>query len=142
MYGEDSKTIHGEWCPEAWYALGGVGLADAQYHQTLEFEDGKLSKQWWLMNHADVEREGEYIEGCDMQAMLCEAVFDVFTIPEWEEYKEKYPDTPEERVWSKYWYVFFGEPDSEIVYTVYLNQEHFTKEDAIALARTVRFVKK
>ncbi len=142
MYGDYPETVYGEWCPEAWYALGGIGIVETQYHPILEFENGRLSQVEWLMNHSEIEREGEIIEGCDMQAMLCEASFDVFTIPEWEEYKEKYPDTSEELMWSKYWYVFFGEPDSEMIYTVYLNQEYFTKEDAIALARTVLFVKR
>ncbi len=142
MYGDYPETVHGEWCPEAWYALGGVGIVESPYEPMLIFEDGRLSKVWWRMNHAEIESEGEYIEGCDMQAMLCEAIFDSFTIPEWEEYKEKYPEAPEEWNRSKYWYVFFGEPDSEIVYTVYLNQENFTKEDAIALAKSVRFVKR
>jgi len=142
MYGDYPETVHGEWCPEAWYALGGVGIVESPYEPMLIFEDGRLSKVWWRMNHAEIESEGEYIEGCDMQAMLCEAIFDSFTIPEWEEYKEKYPDALEEQCFSRYWYVFFGEPDSEIVYTVYLNQENFTKEDAIALAKSVRFVKR
>lgn len=142
MYGEESKTMHGEWCPEAWYALGGVGVMDENiYEPMLTFENGRLSEVWWPMNHGGVVGDGEFLEGCDMQAILFEAEFDVFTISEWEEYKEKYPDAPEEWNWSKYWYVFFGEPDSEKVYVVYLNQEHFTKEDMIALAKSVRFVK-
>lgn len=143
MYGEDSKTVHGEWCPEAWYALGGVGVMEKNiYEPMLTFKDGRLSEVWWPMNHGGVVGDGEFLEGCDMQAILYEAEFDVFTIPEWEEYKAKYPDAPEEWNWSKYWYVFFGEPDGEMVYTVYLNQENFTKEDVIALARSVRFVKR
>lgn len=40
---------------------------------------------------------------------------------------------------SRYWYVFLAEPDSEYIYTVYLNQEHFNREDVIALARSLEF---
>ena len=40
---------------------------------------------------------------------------------------------------SNYWHVFFSEEDDENVYTLFLNQKYFTKEDVIELARSVRF---
>ncbi len=143
MYGDYEETVHGEWTPQSWYALGGVGVLEAKdYPMLLTFEDERLTDVVWLMNHGGLESEGEYLEGCDMQAILFEADFDTFTIPEWEEYKEKHPDASDEQSTSEYWYVFFGKPDGKMIYTVYLNQENFTKEDAIALAKSVRFVKR
>ena len=73
-----------------------------------------------------------------MQALLCEAVFDLFTVPQAEKYKEEHKLAEGElQTVSKYWYVFMGEEDSEYIYVVGLNQEYFTKEDVIELARSV-----
>ena len=92
------------------------------------------------MNHSGSDSEFEFIEGCDMQAVLCEYFCDLFTIPEGEEYMQKHGISEEEFQWnSRYWYVFFAEENSEYVYTLMLNQEYFDKEDIVELARSMEF---
>ena len=103
------------------------------------FENGKAVSVRWLGNHVWLERQYEYVEGCEMQALLCEVTFDLFTAAEIEEYMQKHKLTADEfETVSKYWYVFVGEEDSKYIYAVGLNQEYFTKEDVIKLARSVR----
>ncbi len=140
LQGDYEEIPHGEGLPEAWYAPGGIGVANAKDHQLLVFENGKLSGVEWYMNHFYMDSEGEVLEDCAMQAILYDVAFDTFTAPEWAEYTEKYPDAAEELATSKYWYVFFGEPDGEMIYTIYFNQEFFEKEEVIAIAKTVKFV--
>ena len=57
------------------------------------------------------------------------------------EYSEK-NNIPEDELQtvSKYYYAFFGTEDSNYIYYVALNQAYFTKEDIIALARSVKFI--
>ena len=40
---------------------------------------------------------------------------------------------------STYWYIFIAEEDDEKVYTLFLNQNYFTKEDIVKLAQSVKF---
>ena len=132
---------HGEGTPEAWYVPGcvliGAGAQD-ENNSLMRFENGKAVSVRWLGNHAWLEKPYQYVEGCEMQALLCEAVFDLFTVPQAEKYKEEHKLAEGElQTVSKYWYVFMGEEDSEYIYVVGLNQEYFTKEDVIELARSV-----
>ena len=39
-------------------------------------------------------------------------------------------------------YVFMGKEDSAIFYVLFLNQEHFTKDDVIRMAQSVQFTEK
>ena len=69
-------------------------------------------------------------------------MFDLFVGPEKEEYIKKNGLTQEkfdEIAMSKYWYIYFAEPESEHVFTLYLNQQYFTKDEAISLAKTMKF---
>lgn len=137
--GDVEEMVHGDWCPDAWYAPGGVGVTTADIDRA-QFTDGKLTKVSWNLNHAEIYSDYEYIEDCDMQAVLCEMSFDIFLIPEAEEYKEKYNLSDEDMTYeSRFWYVFFAQKDSDRMYTVFLNQQYYDKEDIIALARSVRF---
>ena len=134
---------HGEWTPKAWYAPGGVGktalVGNGAMEDRATFADGKLVGFHWLMNHAGGELV-EVLEDCDMQALLYHYQFDVFTMQEIEEYARKYGISIEEVPnITDYWYVFFAEPDSEYAYVIFLDQACFTKEDIVALARSVKF---
>lgn len=145
--GEFEEQPHGSSCPESWYAPGGVGMLKVSgktsytINDMASFENGRLTEIHWLLNHGGRETEGEYLEDCDRQAMLYEYSFDVFTAPEIEEYQQKYGlKEGELQATARYWYVFFAEPDSEVIYTVFLKQQYFTKDDVIELARSVKFV--
>ena len=43
---------------------------------------------------------------------------------------------------SHYWYVFMGKEDSDIFYVLFLNQEHFIKDDVIRMAQSVQFTER
>ena len=139
--GNYEEQSHGDFTPEDWYVPGGIKFVEKQYFgSNLRFDHGKLKEVKVLQNHSDIISDFEFIEGCDMQAVLCEFCFDLFTAAEVEEYMQEHGVTYEEFTWnSKYWYVFFAEEDSKYVYILFLNQEYFGKEDMIELARSMKF---
>ena len=92
-----------------------------------------------MMNHTKQVSETEILEGCEVQAVLVEYSFDLFTAPGWEEYLLQNPETDEGASNSHFWYVFFGKEDSEIFYVLFLNQVYFTKDDIIRMAQSVQF---
>lgn len=139
--GDYEEQPHGDYTPEEWYAPGGIEFIQKEYFPgDIIFEDGKLKEIFVLMNHSGVSSEFEILEGCGMQAVVCEYFCDLFTLPEAEEYKQEHGLSEEEfESASNYWYVFFVEPDSEYVYVLFLNQEYFEREDIVELARSVEF---
>ncbi|MBQ8038597.1 MAG: hypothetical protein IJ274_01750 [Lachnospiraceae bacterium] len=140
ILGDYEEPAHGDGAPEAWYTPGGVVIgANDENNDRMQFENGKVVSVRWWGNHVWIEEDTqEYLEGCDMQAILCEVNFHLFVAAEIEEYMQEHNlSEGDMQVVSKYWYVFMGEEDSEYVYIVYLNQEYFTKEDVIELARSV-----
>lgn len=139
--GDYEEIPHGDFTPEDWYAPGGIEFIQKEYFPgDIKFESDKLKEVVVHMNHSGITSEFEVLEGCEMQAVLCEYSCDLFTIPEAEEYKQKHGISEEEFQWnSNYWYVFFTEWDSEYMYVLFLNQEYFDKEDIVELARSVEF---
>lgn len=139
--GDYEETPHSEFTPEEWYAPGGIEFIQKEYFPgDILFKDGKLKEVFVLMNHSGPSSEFEILEGCSMQAILCEYFCDLFTLPEADEYKQEHGLSEEEfDSTSDYWYVFFAEPDSEYVYVLYLNQKYFEKEDIVELARSIEF---
>lgn len=147
LLGSYEEPLHGTQCEDSWYAPGGVGMLDVSgeppysINDMVSFENGRIAEIHWHLNHASQESEGEYLDGCDWQAILYEYSFDLFTAAQEMEYREKHGlKEGALKTKSKYWFVFFAEPDSEIIYNVFLNQEYFTKDDIIELARSVKFV--
>ncbi len=137
------ENPHGEWIPKAWYAPGGVGKTALTGNGAMEgraaFADNRLANFHWLMNHAGGELLEE-VEVCDKSALLYHYQFDVFTMQEVEEYAQKHGISVEEVPnITDYWYVFLAEPESDFAYVVFLNQEYFSKEDILKLARSVKF---
>lgn len=143
LTGGFEEPVHGESAPPSWYAPGGIGFVETEYFsECVQFENNILQAVEWNMNHSGRDSEYETIEGCDRQAILCEYFFELFTPPEIQEYEKEHGlEEGELQITSRYWYVFFAEPDSEYVYTIFLNQEYFSKEDTIKMARTLKFKK-
>lgn len=140
LVGEYEEPKHGEGAPESWYAPG--GMAVFQRDMYLNFENGELADVNWMANHSWVNTEPEKLEGCETQALLCEVAFDLFTAAEWGEYwEENGEELSEEEATSKYWYVFMGSEERENGYAIFLNEKCFTKEDAIAFARSIHLLK-
>ena len=139
--GDYEEKTHGDGTPEDWYAPGGIEFIKREYFPgEVRFENGKLTEVSVLMNHSGIVSDFEVIEGCDMQAVLCEYFCDLFTAAEAEEYMQEHGMAYEDSTWhSKYWYVFFTEEDSKYIYTLMLNQKYFEKEDIVKLAQSVKF---
>ena len=140
LEGETEAPPHDEWIAEAWYCPGGIGRGETA-SQILKFESGALTDAALMMNHTEQLGETEILEGCEVQAVLVEYAFDLFTASGWEDYLSQHPGT-EEILESHYWYVFLGKEDSEIFYVLFLNQEYFTKDDAIRMAQSVQFTER
>ncbi len=141
LEGKAEEPLHGEGVAEAWYCPGGIGRGEAASEMLL-FENGVLTDVSLMMNHTERLGEPEMLEGCAVQALLTEYVFDLFTPAEWEEYLSQHPGTENDAEQSRYWYVFLGKENSEIYYVLFLNQEYFTREDAVHMAQSVRFTEK
>lgn len=137
LEGEAEEPPHDEGISEAWYCPGGIGRGETA-SQVLKFESGTFTDVALMMNHAEQLGEAEILEGCEIQAVLVEYAFDLFTAAGWEDYLLQHPGE-EEVLNSHYWYVFMGKEDSEIFYVLFLNQEHFTKDDVIRMAQSVQF---
>lgn len=138
LEGTVQEPPHGDGAPADWYCTGGIEKGE-HASQLLRFENGVLTDIDWRMNHMEQVGETKILDGCETQAVLAEYAFELFTPPEWEEYVSKHPGNVEDISKSRYWYVFMGEADSENYYVLFLNQEYFTKEDIIRMARSVRF---
>ncbi len=141
LEGETKEPPHDEGISEAWYCPGGIGRGE-NASQILKFENGALTDAALLMNHTEQLGKAEMLEGCEAQAVLAEYAFDLFTASGWEEYLSQHPETEKDVLNSHYWYVFLGKEDSEMFYVLFLNQEHFTKDDAIRMAQSVQFTEK
>lgn len=139
LVGEYEEEPHGDGTPESWYAPGGMAVFPSEDY--LCFENGELSDIIWMYNHSWMTSEPETLEGCEAQALLCEVAFDLFTVAELEEYQlENGEELSAEEAVSKYWYVFMGNEDNENGYAIFLNEKCFTREDAIAFARSIHFL--
>ena len=139
LEGEVEEPPHEEWVSEAWYCPGGIGRGETA-SQILKFESGALTDAALMMNHTEQLGEAQILEGCEVQAILVEYAFDLFTVSGWEDYLSQHPE--KEVLNSHYWYVFLGKEDSEIFYVLFLNQEHFTKGDVIRMAQSVQFTER
>lgn len=132
---ENYKKIPHGFTPESWYAPGGIGI----FHNMdlLQFENGQLTNISLLGNHYWLSSEPEPIDGCEVSALLVEYTFDLFTAPEWEEYKKEYGETTSPS--SCFWYIFLAKENNPNIYAIFLNQNYFSKEDAIRLAQSIQF---
>lgn len=140
LEGETEEPPHDEGISEAWYCPGGIGRGETA-SQVLQFDSGTLTNVALMMNHTEQLGETEILEGCEVQAVLVEYTFDLFTAAGWEDYLSQHPGA-EEVLNSHYWYVFIGKEDSDIFYVLFLNQEHFTKDIVIRMAQSVQFTER
>lgn len=141
LEGNVQELPHGDGAPADWYYPGGIARGE-DASTFLRFENGTLINIEWLSNHTEQIGGTELLDGCETQAVLAEYAFELFTHPEWEGYVTKHSGSVEDILKSRYWYVFMGKEDSETFYVLFLNQEYFTKEDMIRMARSVRFTER
>lgn len=146
LEGNYEEPPHGEDFSKDTYGPGYISVytlnATASEEDNIIFENGKLKDVIMRANHESRESDYETIEGCQMQAILCEYSFDLFTLPEGDEYQEKNGLTDEEFLsisLAWHWKIYFTEPDSRYLYELSLNRKFFTKDEAIAMARSAVF---
>ena len=139
--GDYEEEEHGEGTPQDWYTPGGIAFINKEYFPgDIIFENGVFKDVSIRMNHSGITSDIEKVEGCNKQAVLCEYSNDLFTATEAVEYMQTHGITEEEfHGNSTYWYAFLTEEDDEKVYTLFLNQKYFTKEDIVKLAQSVKF---
>lgn len=129
--GESEAKRAGEYTPVGWNAYGGV---EVYYRLECTFEDGRLTGVLLPWNHSMDLDNAEPVEGCDAPAVIIPVSHDLYTAPQMDEY-----GLSAEEATSEMWYVFFAREDSDIGYAVFLNRDYFSKQDTVALARSVRF---
>ncbi len=105
------------------------------------FENGKpVDKMIHYWNHT-VEEKVEILEGFDMPAILYQASHDLYTAAETEILSEQGIQLTDDELTSDYWYIYFVSQDKEEAYYLSLDQKQFTKEEAVEIAKTVKFAK-
>ncbi len=117
---------------------GGIGV-NRYRNDIFEFKDGKVKTFNGIrQNHMGIILEGEWIENDDMTACLCEYEFELFTVPEQEEYEREHNVTlSRKESTSRYWYAFLGTEGEEETYVVYLNADLFSKKDMKDFVKTI-----
>ncbi len=133
---DKAKTSEAPNAPREWLAAGGIMLYDRGH---ITFKSGKISSVTPMWNHSVFLTTPERVSSCEANAVIVEAAHDLCTAAEIEAAKAAGHPIPEEEQTSKMWYVFFAEEDWNTVYTLYLNENYFSKDDILALARSVHF---
>ncbi|MBR3769597.1 MAG: hypothetical protein IKL06_03585 [Lachnospiraceae bacterium] len=129
LYGEDV------FAPEEWYHAGFIGQIPYATDVFI-FENGKLVdgaiNQW---NHSTCERL-EVLD-LDWQTLLVHINHDLYTAAGQAWLEEDGVDIAQIDTTSDYWYFFFAKEGEDTAYYLSLSQKEFTKEEAIAIAKTV-----
>lgn len=130
-----------EWASEWAVTPGGIGTFD---RDSMTYENGEIAGfiHYWTGNHSWIDTDSwERVEGCFTSALITECSHDRFTAPEHYEFMQKYPEIAADRERTapiRHWYVYICDETMEVGYLVFLNQEYFSKEDAIVFARSVK----
>lgn len=121
-----------------WFYSGAISIIKSP-QDWFVFEAGKLvDKQMIYWNHTSEEKI-EVLEGLAMPAVLYRANHDLYTAAEMEDLYEQGIELTEEEATSDYWYIYFADPESELAYYLSLDARQFSKEQAIEIAKSVRF---
>ncbi len=100
-------------------------------------EDGKLTGGIPLSNHASYSKL-ESLSGLVWPAMIAYWDYDLYTLTEEYELKEQGKEVA--YTTSQYWTIYFVSPNHNTAFSVSLAANKFTKEQAIAVAKTVKIV--
>ncbi len=120
-----------------WTMSGTVGIIpNAQERFT--FAEGEIADIPILSNHTSMEKL-ETLHGLAMPAALYQVSHDLYTASDLESLAEKGIDTAQIDTTGEYWYIFFASEGKDDAYYLALAKNRFTKEEAIAIAKTVRF---
>lgn len=139
---EESRNLEEMWAPEEWKSAGGfMQVANMEEGETSFVFDraGHLTDMVLSMNHSEKLGDGEVLEDCQEQAVLIAMNHDLYTISDLEELAEAGRPVPEEESTANIWYIGFAREDAPYAYILFLSERYYTREEAIAMARSVRF---
>lgn len=120
------ESAHGDWTPDAWYSLGGVGVcSDAGYADFETFENGKLDRAYdYTDNHMGCEKLETFTTG-EYSGCLYRYEMDLVTAAETD-----ILEAGESGV-SDYWVLFFTKGEGEPLYVKFFNCDYYTEEEAL-----------
>lgn len=137
---EEKRDLDDAWAPEQWKSAGGLTRIEREEMAPFVFDnEGKLTDLRFLLNHTDVNGSAEVLEGCREQAVLVSMVHDLYTVSELHDLTEAGRPVPEEEATADFWYIGFAREDAPYGYVLFLAERYFTREEAIAMARSIRF---
>lgn len=137
---EEKRDLDDAWAPAQWKSAGGFTRIEREEMAPFVFDnEGKLTDLRFLMNHTDVNGSAEVLEGCQEQAVLVSMFHDLYTVNELHDLAEAGRPVPEEEATADFWYIGFAREDAPYGYVLFLAERYFTREEAIAMARSIRF---
>lgn len=140
IWKEEKRDLSDAWAPEEWKSAGSFTRVEREEMAPFVFDnEGKLTDLRLVMNHIEPNGPAEVLEGCREQAVLVSMNHDMYTVSELAELEEAGRPVPEEEATADFWYIGFAREDAPYGYVLFLAERYFTKEEAIAMARSVRF---
>lgn len=137
---EEERNLEDAWAPEAWKGAG--GFARTENTETAPFlfdREGRLTDLQLGMNHTSPNGPAEVLEGCEEQAVLVSLNHDLYTVAELDALQEAGRPVPEEESTADFWYIGFAREDAPYGYVLFLAQRYYTREEAVRMARSIRF---
>ena len=101
-------------------------------------ERNKITNVMSLWNHCSLEKI-ETPDDFDMPTILYSANHDLYTAADIGNLEEQCINLQPEDTTSNYWYIFFTKEDGITGYYLALDQNQFTKEDALNIFKTIKF---
>lgn len=137
---EEKRDLSDAWAPEEWKSAGSFTRVERQEMTPFVFDnEGKLTDLRLVMNHSETNGPAEVLEGCQERAVLVSMNHDMYTLSELAALEEAGRPVPEEETTADFWYIGFAREDAPYGYVLFLAERYFTKEEAIAIARSIRF---
>lgn len=140
IWKEEKRDLSDAWAPEEWKSAGSFTRVEREEMAPFVFDnEGKLTDLRLVMNHIEPNGPAEVLEGCREQAVLVSINHDMYTPSELAELEEAGRPVPEEEATADFWYIGFAREDAPYGYLLFLAERYFTREEAIAMARSIRF---
>ena len=140
IWKEEKRDLSDAWAPEEWKSAGSFTRIKWQEMTPFVFDDeGKLTDLRMIMNHSEPNGPAEVLEGCREQAVLVSMNHDMYTVSELAALEEAGRPVPEEEATADFWYIGFAREDAPYGYVLFLAERYFTREEAIDMARSIRF---
>lgn len=144
IYPQSYSTIGEAFAPTHWMYAGFVGQV-YEPERFFVFQDGKLDENYFpKSNHTTEEVVGADVAavGEGWHTLMVYANHDLYTASEVGELEEKGIDTDSLETESEYWYFYFVKEGEERAYFLSLSAKEFSREEAVAVAETVRMADK